>query len=70
MSLVEATYQGANILLAHFHHACKGYHLFQHGFDWNSRPVQRIAELDGEQLQFMKDCQQEVIRQGETSPYE
>lgn len=64
MELVEATYSGANRILAHFHHVCKGNRPFQPDFDWNEPTVQRMAELDVEQLHFMRNYQQEVIDQG------
>ena len=68
MGLVEAIYSGANRILAHFHTLCKGNRPFQPNFDWDSDVARDMADLDADQLRFIKACQHEVIRQGKTSP--
>jgi len=66
MPLVRATNSGAKTILAHFHYCYKGQQLFKEGFDWNSPRVRRMARLDAEQISFMAQCRDSVVRKGES----
>lgn len=66
MPLVRATNSGAKTILAHFHYCYKGQQLFTAGFDWQAPRVRRMARLDAEQSDFMSQCRDVVVQQGET----
>jgi hypothetical protein len=52
-SLIEGLHNGAKILLAHFHYYTKGNHPF--AMDWSSPRGIARADLNAEQVQFMKE---------------
>ncbi|KAM7183652.1 hypothetical protein V8F33_013449 [Rhypophila sp. PSN 637] len=62
MPLVRATNSGAKTILAHFHYCYKGQQLFKEGFDWTAPRVKRMARLDAEQINFMAQCRDNVVR--------
>jgi hypothetical protein len=55
MPLLRATHSGAKTLLAHFHYICKGNMPWQVDFDWDSPTVRKMAELDNEQINILKE---------------
>ena len=64
MPLVRATNSGAKTILAHFHYCYKGQQLFTPGFDWSAPRVRRMAKLDAEQIAFMAQCRDIVVKKG------
>jgi hypothetical protein len=54
MPLVRASHSGAKTILAHFHYCCKGQEPFQPDFDWKSPQIQKMVQLDAEQIAFME----------------
>lgn len=50
--MVKELHLGANVLLAHFHYGCKGYHPFT--LDWEPELSTSMAILNDEQLRFIK----------------
>jgi hypothetical protein len=54
MPLVRASHSGAKTILAHFHYCCKGQEPFQPGFNWKSPQIQKMVQLDAEQIAFME----------------
>ncbi|CUS12319.1 unnamed protein product [Tuber aestivum] len=59
--LIDAVFQGANILLAHFHHVSKGYAPFS--IDWESGETIVLAKSNEEEVRYMKDVIQATKRQ-------
>ena len=53
VSLVEELHIGAKILLAYFHYCCKG--SYPMSMDWNSPEEIALAEMDDEQVEFMRE---------------
>jgi hypothetical protein len=54
MELVREIQAGSKIILAHFHYCCKGQIPFSAEFDWLSESIKRMAELDEQQLHFLR----------------
>ena len=52
VEIVADLHMGANILLAYFHHCCKGFRPFD--VDWESTETASMADLDQEQIQFLR----------------
>lgn len=50
--MVKELHLGANVLLAHFHYGCKGYHPFD--LDWNPELSTSMASLDDEQIRIIR----------------
>jgi len=57
-SLVEGLHNGSKILLAYFHYCNKGSHPFM--VDWESPEQRAKAELNAEQVEFMKTTAVEI----------
>jgi hypothetical protein len=50
--IIEELHLGANILLAYFHYCCKGFQPFD--LDWDASETTSMAELDAEQVKFVR----------------
>lgn len=59
--LIDAVFQGANILLAHFHHVSKGYAPFS--VDWESGDTIVLAKSNEDEIRYMKDVIQATKQQ-------
>lgn len=59
--LIDAVFQGANILLAHFHHVSKGYAPFS--IDWESGETIVLAKSNEEEVRYMRDVIQATKHQ-------
>lgn len=60
--LIDAVFQGANILLAHFHHVSKGYAPFS--VDWESGDTIVLAKSSEVEIRYMKEVIQATKHQG------
>ena len=63
--LIDAVFQGANILLAHFHHVSKGYAPFS--IDWESGETIVLAKSNEDEVRYMKEVIQAAKHQGMSS---
>jgi len=61
--MIKELHLGANVLLAHFHYGCKGYHPFK--LDWKPELSGSMATLDQNQLRFIKQTAHYVDYNGE-----
>jgi hypothetical protein len=52
VEIIADLHMGANILLAYFHYCCKGFRPFD--LDWDSTETASMADLDPEQIQFVR----------------
>jgi hypothetical protein len=52
IDLIDELHYGANILLGYFHYCTKGFHPFS--LDWNAEQTRLMAELNAEQVEFVK----------------
>jgi len=52
IDLIGELHMGANILLAYFHYCTKGFRPFS--LDWNAEQTLSMAELNTEQVEFVK----------------
>jgi hypothetical protein len=50
--MIKELHLGANVLLAHFHYGCKGFHPFN--LDWKPELSTSMATLDEKQLRFVR----------------
>lgn len=57
---------GANILLAYFHYCTKGFRPFS--LEWNSEQTLSMAELNAEQVEFVKKTAVHVKANGKFIP--
>ncbi|KAH9883308.1 hypothetical protein F4778DRAFT_802686 [Xylariomycetidae sp. FL2044] len=62
MPIIRALHSSAKTILAHFHYVCKGQRPFSTDFDWNSPEMKRMAQVDDEQIHFLKQYQS-LVRQ-------
>jgi hypothetical protein len=62
IDLVEELHYGANILLGYFHYCTKGFHPFS--LDWNAEQNVLMAELNPEQVEFVKKTAAHVKTNG------
>ena len=62
-AFVEELHQGAKIMLAFFHYCNKGGHPFATDF-WNSSCHVAMAELDAEQLDFLRTTCEQIRQKG------
>lgn len=51
--MVKELHFGANVLLAHFHYCCKGFHPFSS--NWEAEATTSMAELDPRQIHFVRE---------------
>ena len=65
-AFVEELHQGANIMLAFFHYCNKGSRPFAPDF-WNSSCHVAMAQLDEEQLNFLRTTSEQIRQKGEYS---
>lgn len=61
--MMKELHMGANVLLAHFHYGCKGYHPFS--LDWKSELSMSMATLDERQLCFVQQTAKYVNYNGQ-----
>lgn len=64
VDIVQELHLGANTILAYFHYCCKGYYPFS--TDWNVDDTASMADLDLDQIQFIKRTTQHVQASGNT----
>jgi hypothetical protein len=64
--MVMEYHGGANILLAHFHYCNKGWEPFT--LNWDDKKAASRAELNDEQIQFMKRTSRFVKMNGIIAP--
>ena len=50
--MVQELHSGANVLLAHFHYSCKTFRPFD--LDWKAEETTSMAELDNDQVSFVR----------------
>jgi hypothetical protein len=60
--MVDAWKHTSNLLLAHFHFVCNGSAPLR--VDWNDRASATFAQLDEDQVNFMKKTQELASREG------
>jgi hypothetical protein len=53
VDIIAELHIGADILLAYFHYCCKGFQPF--ALDWNAAETTSMAELDVDQVRFIKN---------------
>jgi hypothetical protein len=68
MSLIREIHMGAQALLTHFHHVCKGQKPFEINWDQDadSKPTQRMAKLSDDEVELMKRITPVVRERGKT----
>ena len=64
MPIIRAIHSGAKTILAYFHYCCKGQMPFSPDFNWDSPGVKRMAQLDDEQIRFLRQYQDLVQQRG------
>ena len=64
MHIIRAIHSSAKTILAHFHYCCKGQRPFSSDANWNSAEMKRMAQLDDEQIRFLKQYRDLVRRKG------
>ena len=64
MPIIRAIHSGAKTILAYFHYCCKGQQPFSSDSNWDSPEMKRMAQLDDEQIHFLKQYQDLVRRRG------
>ena len=64
MPIIRAIHSSAKTILAHFHYCCKGQRPFSPDSNWDSPEMKRMAQLDDEQIEFLKQYQDLVRRKG------
>ncbi|KAM0434005.1 hypothetical protein ACHAPT_003949 [Fusarium lateritium] len=65
MPLIRGINSGAKTILAHFHTACKGQIPFSENVDYNTPSFRKMAELDKEQVSFLRELRRRVCLQSE-----
>jgi len=66
IDLIDELHYGANILLGYFHYCTKGFHPFS--LDWNAEQTRLMAELNAEQVEFVKKTASHVKANGNLPP--
>ncbi len=64
MPIIRAIHSGAKKILAHFHFCCKGQQPFAPESNWDSPGMKQMAQLDDEQIDFLKQYQRLVLQKG------
>jgi hypothetical protein len=67
VNLIEELHMGANILLGYFHYCTKGFRPFT--LDWNAKQTVSMAELNAEQVEFVKKTAAHVKANGKFIPF-
>ena len=67
MPVIRAIHSGAKTILAYFHYACKGQRPFSLGHDWDTDEAKNMADLDDEQITFLKHFQQQIQNNGRSA---
>ena len=62
MHIIRAIHSGAKTILAYFHYICKGQRPFSPNTNWDSPELKKMAQLDEEQVRFLKQYQ-DLVRQ-------
>jgi hypothetical protein len=62
IDLIAELHMGANILLAYFHYCTKGFRPFS--LEWNAKQTVSMAELNAEQVEFVKKTAAHVKANG------
>ncbi|KAI5455754.1 hypothetical protein BGZ63DRAFT_137383 [Mariannaea sp. PMI_226] len=57
MPIIRAIHSGAKTILAYFHYVCKGHRPFSLDHDWSTDEAKNMAQLDDEQIAFLKHYQ-------------
>jgi hypothetical protein len=65
IELVKELHYGANILLGYFHYCTKGFHPFS--LAWNAEESLSMADLNTEQIEFVKMTAAYVKANGESN---